>query len=284
MSTSALTTFAAPKPAVTGGKRTIKGLLEGDSFHQAIAKTLPKHLKPERFIRVALLAMQKTPKLAQCTEASFFNCLLQLSALGLDPDGRLAHLIPFENRNTGTTECTLIVDWKGLKELVLRTGLISYVHADVVHEGDLIDYNAGELRSHVPWFLRRDADKPTEEGPVFAAYAIARMKDGTTQCAVMSSREIDGIKARSRSKNSGPWVTDEPEMQKKTAFRRLTKWLPMSPEVRDAVETGDDIIDIPHKLIAQPDPVPLVFTPAEAFPEPQDDARIEHPLKEGAAK
>ena len=266
----------APKAAVVpnGQKRTIKALLEGESFHQAIAKTLPKHLKPERFIRVALLAMQKTPKLAKCTEASFFNCLIQLSSLGLEPDGRLAHLIPFDNRKEGTTECTLIVDWKGLKELVLRTGLISYVHADVVCEGDLIEYNAGELKTHVPWFLRRDADKPAEEGDVFAAYALARMKDGSTQCVVMSTGEIEGIRQRSKSKDSGPWVTDLNEMRKKTVFRRLAKWLPMSPEIRDVVESGDDIIDIPGrnaKAKDTADAVPLSFAPQAALPEHNAD-------------
>lgn len=280
MPTNAVATTAVPKPATTGGKRTIKGLLEGETFKLAVAQALPKHLKPERFIRIAITALQRTPKLAQCTEASFFKCLLDLSAFGLEPDGRRAHLIPFENRNAGTVECTLIVDWKGLAELAMRSGVISYLHADVVRFGDIIDYSAGELRSHIPHFLRFDKDRPEDEGEIFAVYAIARLKDGATQCVILSKKEVEAIRKRSRSGGSGPWQTDWNEMAKKTVFRRLSKWLPLTAEARDAVEADDDVIDIPGKDAAED--IPLTFAQPAALPEhnPEDDVPMSYPTAE----
>lgn len=223
---------------------TLKAQLQGDAFKQAVASALPRHLSPDRFIRVALTAMTRTPKLAQCEPASFFQCLLSLSQYGLEPDGRRAHLIPFENRKRGVTECQLIIDWKGLSELVYRSGVVSTLHADVVREGDLFDYSMGVLTTHVPYFLRRDDKKPDKPGDVFAAYSTATMKDGTRKTEVMSWEQIEGIRGRSRAGQSGPWVTDWEEMAKKTAFRRLSKWLPLSAEIRDAVEGDDDVIDL----------------------------------------
>ena len=40
-------------------KRSIQEHLEGPAFREAVAKALPKHLSPERFIRVAITAMTK---------------------------------------------------------------------------------------------------------------------------------------------------------------------------------------------------------------------------------
>lgn len=219
---------------------TLRGELEGASFREAVAKVLPKILTPERFVRVAITAMTRTPKLRECDRASFFSAMLSLAQTGLEPDGRRAHLIPFENRKRGVVECQLIIDYKGLVELAMRSGLLSYIHADVVCEGDVFEYSLGEIKAHVPWFLRRDADRPKDPGEIFAAYALARFKDGSAKAEVMSIHEVNAIRARSKAGQSGPWVSDFAEMAKKTAVRRLSKWLPLSPEYRDALDADAD--------------------------------------------
>lgn len=227
----ALTESAPKKPA------TIRDHLSSDAFKDAVAKALPKHLTAERFLRVAITALTKTPKLAQCEQASFFGALLTLSQHGLEPDGRSAHLIPYG------TQCQLIIDYKGIVELVMRTGLVSKIHADVVCENDAFEYDIGEIVTH-----KIDLRKP--RGEVFAAYAICQFKDGARSAVVMAKSEIEAIRKRSRAGGSGPWVTDWNEMAKKTAFRRLSKWLPLSPEIRDAVEKDDDVIDVQSRNVA----------------------------------
>jgi recombination protein RecT len=221
---------------------SIRGLLSGDKFKAEIQRALPAHLKPDRFIRVALTAMTKTPKLAQCDKASFFNCLLSLSQLGIEPDGRRAHLIPFENRKRGVTECQLIIDYKGIVELVMRSGNVSNIHADVLCMNDVFEYDRGEIKTH-----RIDFKQP--RGEVYGAYAICRFKDGTEKTEVMTKGEIESIRKRSRAGQDGPWVTDWNEMAKKTVFRRLSKWLTLSPEQRDVLEKDDDQLEpIAHSV------------------------------------
>ena len=247
------TTEPAATVATVPDKKTltIRQQLESPAFADAVRKALPRHLTPDRFVRVAVTAMTRTPKLAQCDQASFFGALLTLSQLGLEPDGRRAHLIPFENRKRGVTECQLIVDWKGLAELAMRSGIVANLHADVVRRGDVFEYSAGKLTRHVPHFLRVDAEKPAEAGEIFAAYAVAEFKDGTSKADVLSVAEVEAVRNRSRAGQSGPWVTDWNEMAKKTAFRRLSKWLPLSPEFRDALEADDEpqnVTPLPEKL------------------------------------
>ena len=55
----------------------------------------------------------------------------------------------------------------------------------------------------------------------------------------MSKDEVEAIRASSRAGKSGPWVTHWNEMAKKTAFRRLTKWLTLSPEIMDHVAKAE---------------------------------------------
>lgn len=230
---------------------TIRQHLESQAFMAEIAKVLPAHCKPERMIRVAITAITRTPKLAKCTPQSFFRCMLDLSQWGLEPDGRRAHLIPYENRRAGTVECQLILDYKGLVELAYRSGVVRNVHADIVRTGDTFRYSAGKVAEHIPHFLRTDQDKPEKEGEVFAAYCVIELVGGATHTEVMSIDEIFGIRNRSQGyqafkkgfAKTNPWEDYTGEMCKKTVFRRASKWVPLSADLRDAFERDDDVVD-----------------------------------------
>ena len=222
---------------------TIRDRLRSPALIAELGKAMPKHCSPERMARVALTALTKTPKLADCTEASFFKCLLDLSQWGLEPDGRRAHLIPFENRGKGITECQLIIDYKGYVELAYRSGFVQSIHADIVREGDLFEYSLGEVVKHVPHFLRRDAGKPSKAGEVYAVYCRVTLKGEVTKTEVMSRDDVEAIRKRSRAGSSGPWVTDWNEMAKKTVWRRTQKWLPLSAEILDAMDSDQDTMD-----------------------------------------
>lgn len=226
-------TTAAVATRQQGG---LRGLIEGETFAGQIAKSLPKHLTPERFVRVAVTAMNKIPKLRECDPSSFCLALLTLSQLGLEPDGRNAHLIPFDNRKKGIVECQLIIDYKGLVELIMRSGLVSNIHADAICENDVFEYDCGEIKAH-----KIDFRKP--RGAAYAFYARATFKDGSVKSEVMTLDEVKSIQARSRAGQSGPWITDFTEMAKKTVFRRLSKWLPISSEFRDALEKDGDQLE-----------------------------------------
>lgn len=242
----------APPAPPANKKKSVRQWMESDEFKLEMLKVLPKHMTPDRMARIALTAAMKNPKILQCTVESIMQCMLTCSQFGLEPDGRRAHLIPFEDRANKVILCTLIIDYKGLVELAIRSGKVAHLHADVVREGDLFEFSIGEIKEHVPWFLRRDSDKPAEVGRDIAAYAFARMKDGSTAVAVLSIEEIYAIRDGSQGwkafdkgiTKQSPWDpqnwVSEQEMKKKTALRRLTKMLPLSPEFRDAIDIDDD--------------------------------------------
>lgn len=243
MATNATNALTTTSQAVTAAQRpaprTIKELLQGEEIRRQVGAALPRHLKPERFLRVAINATMRQPELLKCTRESFFRCLLDLSSYGLEPDGRRAHLIPFRNNKTNTMEVQLIIDYKGLAELVRRSGDVSYIHADTVYEKDEFDFAYGSNA-----FLKHRPNLEDRGERVAAVYSFVKLKDGSEDFIVMSRAEIEKVRKRSRAANAGPWVTDWGEMAKKTAFRRHSKWLPLSPEIRDLVERDDEITGV----------------------------------------
>lgn len=252
-------------------KNDIKALISGDRFRDEVAKALPSHLTPERFIRVALTAMNRTPKLAACTQTSLFKCLLDLSALGLEPDGRNAHLIPYG------TEATLIVDWKGLVALAKRSGDVASWSAELVCEKDEFSWENGIVNHKIDW---RDA---SGRGELQCVYSRVVMKDGTLDFEVMTLTEVEAIRKRSRSGNSGPWVTDFAEMAKKTVIRRHSKRLTLSPEFANALDKdGDRFDERVERQVPAKAPFPQYGPKASTFadPEPSEPAEADPILLE----
>jgi len=168
-------------------------------------------------------------------------------------------LIPFG------TECTLVVDWKGLAELALRSGMIARLHADLICENDVFDYNMGEILCHKINFKE-------PRGEPYAAYAMAETKDGAKFVQVMTRQQIEtirndsqGYKAAVKYQKDSPWTTAPGEMWKKTVFLQLQKLLPKSAEMQKAIaydasaETGQTLreLGMPEPYDVQAEEVPV---------------------------
>lgn len=246
---------------------TIRDRLNSDEFRNAVAQVLPRHLTPERFVRIAILATSKTPGLLKCDQGSLFQALTNLSMYGLEPDGRRAHLIPFK-RKDGGYDCQLIIDYKGLAELVMRSGLVTKIHADKVCDNDEFEFDCGEVKRH-----RIDLKKP--RGRPYAYYAMV-IYQGQQKADCMSLEDVENIRKRSKAANNGPWTSDYDEMAKKTVFRRLTKWLPLTPAVREAVEVDDEVAGgrIIESGISSFE-IPESTEEPQQQPEPKEDAKEE---------
>lgn len=160
---------------------------------------------------------------------------MRSAKLGLEP-GLDAHLVPFRNNKANRTEVQMIPDYRGLMTLARRGGEIVRFEAQAVYSGDDFDFQFGtnQFLHHKP---RGQTNNLTH------VWALAEFKDGSQQFDVMDKEDVDRIKKRSRASSDGPWVTDYDEMAKKTVIRRLSKQLPRSIELREAVRM-DELADI----------------------------------------
>jgi recombination protein RecT len=207
-----------------------------ESYRPQMDMVLPRHMKSDRMLRLYMNCVALEPKILQCTKASRVGSILQLAQLGLEP-GILGHayLLPYRNHKKNVTEAQIIVGYKGLLKLARNSGEISTVNAHVVYEPDDFHYAFGledELR-HIP------TKDPVTPQMLIYAYAVVHLKDGGVQWEVMNRREILEVKNGSRASGSGPWVTHEAEMWKKTVLRRICKLLPSSIELATAISLDE---------------------------------------------
>jgi recombination protein RecT len=202
-----------------------------------IARAVPKHVNPDRMLRIAMTALRVNPDLMKCTPGSFLGCVLSAAQLGLEIGGPLAqaYLIPYRQ------ECTLIVSYRGMLNLARRSGMVTSIYAHEVREGDRFAYKLGLT----PNLEHEPADSPDrEDKPITHVYAVAKLKDSDPVFIVLTKAQIEKYRARSRAATSGPWVTDYTAMALKTAVRRLFTWIPQSSEmmlaaaIDEATETG----------------------------------------------
>lgn len=225
---------ASKQVAAQAGMGTVKAFFE--SQKSSMAAVLPKHVSPDRMLKLALGAMRTTPKLMNCRIDTLMGAIVQCAQLGLEPNTPLGHayLIPFENRREGSTDINVIIGYKGLIDLARRSGQIVSISAHEVHENDHFDFEYGleERLVHRPALTAR--------GNITAFYAVAKLKGGGHVFEVMSVAEVMTIRDASqnysfaRDKSKTVWGQHFSEMGRKTVLRRLFKYLPVSIEMAAA--------------------------------------------------
>jgi recombination protein RecT len=204
-----------------------------------LAKMLPKTLSIERLLKVAQIAATTTPALAKCDVPSLVGAIGQCAQMGLEPNTVLGHayLVPFNTKRKGAdgqerwvNSVQVIIGYKGLIDLARRSGQIVSIAAHEVCENDRFElvYGLDEKLNHTPAM--------GERGPIVGFYAVAKLKDGGYSFEFMSVHQVQEIMRATQSKGAyGPWKEHFIEMGRKTAIRRLAKYLPLSVEFQTGV-------------------------------------------------
>jgi recombination protein RecT len=211
---------------------SVKSMLQSDAMKNQLAMALPKHMTPERLIRIVVTATQRTPTLLECTPQSLAMSVIQCAELGIEPNliGE-AYLIPYGK------QCTMIPGYKGLMKIARNSGDILSIEARAVYEGDefMFKYGSTQFIEHVP-------KGETSDDKITHFYALAKLKNGETQFEVMTKSQVDAVRNSSKAGKFGPWKDHYAEMGRKTVVRRLCKYLPASAELSKAV-TYDERVD-----------------------------------------
>jgi len=155
----------------------------------------------------------------------------------------------------------VIFDYKGLISLALRNGGLDAVYADKVCENDLFSarvVNGVKQLSH-------EIDWKKPRGKTYAYYAVSS-KGSVVDFEVMSLEEVEAIRARSKAKDKGPWVSDFDEMGKKCPIRRMSKRWDLLPEIRDAIYADDDT---PEPIEVQAHSRPIFAAPKQVSDQPE---------------
>lgn len=230
---------AAEQPAVKLTKNmTIADMIR--VLEPEIRKALPSVLTPERFTRMALSALNNTPKLAECTPMSFIAALMNAAQLGLEPNTPLgqAYLIPYQNRKAGILECQFQIGYKGYIDLAYRTGQIQMIQARVVYAGDEFDYEFGLN----PRLVHRLGSG--EKGEIRYIYGIFQLTNGGCGFEVCNKADMDAFAqkySQSFTKDFSPWKSNYEDMAKKTMVKRALKYAPIQSDFGRAMSLDESI-------------------------------------------
>lgn len=230
------------------------------------AAALPTHIPAGRFVRAALSALTNAD-IRKCASSpvgrkSIYDSCLKAASDGLILDGREAALVKFsvKVKNGGQEEwhdCAQYMPMvAGLMKKARNSGEVASIVAQVVYSNDEFEINYvtdGAPVTHKPDLQDR--------GAILGAYAVARLKDGTwTQPEYMSQAQVNAVRERSKTKDKGPWVTDWPEMARKTVIRRASKYWPSSTDkdgvaFDEVVRRDDDVLDLEATDVTDAAPV-----------------------------
>lgn len=197
----------------------------------AIEMALPKHLNPERMMRLALTSFSTTPALRQCSPTSILASVVVASQLGLEPGiAGQGYLIPYKG------QCTFVPGWQGLVGLLNNTGRAT-AWTGAVFEGDTWVFELGSSPKcqHVPGPNYGDADKLQwvyacgkvngSEQPVIEAWPISRVWKHRDKFNKVGQRHYS--------------YANEEMYARKVVLLQVLKYMPRSIELNNAIAAND---------------------------------------------
>lgn len=212
-----------------------------DTYKQNILPDLLKkhNIEPAQFVHIVLSEVKKNPKLLeafQINPPSMFASILAGAEIGLIPSDMLGEFYLIPRRINDKLTITPLIGYKGIHNIILRSGEVSKVHTECVFEGDEFEpiYGLEPNIIHKPNFsVLRDSTT------LKFVYAVAKLKNGEYQFAVLSKTDVIKIRSLSRYENE-LYFNDKKDpnlwMVRKTALIQLAKLLPKDYYGKKAIE------------------------------------------------
>lgn len=185
------------------------------------------------FLSGVVAAVQRNPKLLECTPETLLNSFVTMASLKLMPSGVSgeAFVIPYANK--GQLEAQFQLGYQGLVTLFYRAGVKSIV-AEIVRSNDTFDYVNGEVHHRADVFS-------DDRGEPIGAYVVVELQAGGKITKAMSKKEILAIGekfSKSFKSSFSPWSEgSDPElwMWKKTVLKQAAKLVPKNETIFKAL-------------------------------------------------
>lgn len=206
-----------------------------------LPKLLEAHgISTAKFTQIVISEVKKSAKMQEAfmnNPASLFASILHCAELGLNPSEMVGDFffIPFKGG------IKPILGYKGLINLILRSGKVAKISCEVVYEGDDFEYELGlePKLAHIP---NHNASRKSTD--IKWIYAVAKLSDGEIVFKVMSRDEIMAIANISNVTNN-LYFNDKKDpqnwMAKKTVLKQLSKLLPKDYYGQKAVSVDDSL-------------------------------------------
>lgn len=213
----------------------------------ALALSLPGHMNYQEFINLVTMAVAEDPEIMICTKRSIVTAAMKAAADGLKPDKREGAFVAYNVKvskkgqpDRWQKEAKWMPMVYGIIKKVRQSGEVKSLTAHVAYANDEFDYELGDNERLIHKPVMRDRGDP------LCAYAIAKLDNGEIVREIVDLDDLEKIRAVNRAAggDSSPWAKWWSEMARKSAVRRLSKWLPMSKEVEGVLRHDDEHYDL----------------------------------------
>lgn len=246
----------------------------GDTMMEALPSG--EHSR-KRFMQAAV-GICSNPSVARCTPESVWKAIYQCARLNLVPDPVLHHaaIVPFRNSRAGCHEATLVIEYRGLIELMKRANPLLSVKAGTVYAED--DYELVEGTENRLTITKRWWEKGLDDsGPPLFFYAVAHEPGAEVVPVIVPAAEAKKIGSSSKAgmRKGTPWHDHFERMGEKTAIRRLERFVRMDPDkpetaqFREALEVDERTDEVQVEDVAAP--IPLEEGTQPMFPAAEPD-------------
>lgn len=225
---------------------------------------LPPQIPLERFMRVAITAVQNNPTLMEANRQSLYTACIKAAQDGLLPDGHEAVLTPYK----GMVQYMPMI--RGVLKKVRNSGELATVDAQVVYSGDEYKSWIDEKGQHF-----RHEKALENRGEPILTYAYAITKDGALYFEEITEEQMSKIEGM--AKTAVIWKgAFRDEMKRKSALHRLSKRLPMSTDLENVIARDEEMYELPAGPVAPAQPTSsrldkIIETKATATPKPESN-------------
>lgn len=235
------------KKKVTG----FTAYLTADAVKEQINKVVGSK-NGTRFISSIVSAVNNNTMLQECTNSSILSGALLGESLNLSPSPQLGqyYLVPFKDKNKGTTLAQFVLGYKGYLQLAIRSGQYKKINVLAIKEGELVRYDP--LNEEIEVNLIDDEEE-REKAPTIGYYAMFEYTNGFKKAMYWSRAKMEahaikysaGYAADKRKGNQYTfWSKDFDGMAYKTMLRQLiSKWGIMSIDLVTAIDSDMAVIN-----------------------------------------
>ncbi|UGB46957.1 recombinase RecT [Frateuria edaphi] len=232
--------------------------------HKAqFAAALPKHLNPDRMIRLALTAFNSNKAIQNCDMNSIAASIITASQLGLEIGvAGQAYLVPYKGK------CQCIPGWQGYVDLVSRSGRAT-VWTGAVFDGDDFDFALGDSP-----FVRHRPGGEDDPAKLVYVYAIGRVNG--SEWPVIEVWPIAKVRRHFNKQNKvgdAHYAHQNWEMYaRKIPLLQVIKYMPKSIELTNAL-TGEAAYETGHTYTINGDTVTIDDQPPERIEHSGNDSQ-----------
>lgn len=246
------TTGNIKAPVKSSGKQeSVSAYLNGKIGGALVANAISDKTKASRFVTSLITLCSMNPDLQNCDRATLVSAALNAETLGLPLNNQMGfgYVLPYKDKRNNRVVAQFQVGYRGIIQLMIRSGAMKKIHVIEVREGELVKYNPivndFEFR-----YLSNEEERA--KAPVIGYYCFFETTNGYVQELYWTKEKME-LHAKTYSPGYASdlakgtaytfWAKDFDGMAKKTMLKQISKFAPMSVDLAKAIESDQAVIN-----------------------------------------